>query len=63
MVGAGLGMQRLIFVDGVSAGIRTGAPWAFTLSDLSIGDHTLKATATDSDGATNATAPKRIRII
>lgn len=52
-----------LFVDGASAGVRTAAPWSCSLSGVSLGDHTLQARATDADGATNTTAPLRVRVV
>lgn len=38
--------------DGVLVGTASAAPYTFTLTDLEVGKHTLKAVATDNDGET-----------
>ena len=40
-----------LFVDDVSQSTLTMPPFEWTLSNLSVGDHELKATSTDDDGA------------
>jgi len=52
-----------LLVDDVSKGIVTASPYKFTLSGISNGEHTLKARASDSDGAINTTAPLKIKIV
>ncbi len=55
--------QVQLFADGLSLGLRTNAPYQFTLTGLTNGLHQLQATATDADGSTNNTALKRILIV
>ncbi len=48
-------------VDGVSVGIATAAPYSWTLSNLSPGQRTLKATVVDNKGAsTSASLPVNV---
>lgn len=49
--------------DGVSLGSDTTAPYTFTLSGVALGSRTVQATAWDSDGASNTTAPYRIKVL
>ena len=52
-----------LFVDNIWSGQDTSAPWSVNIDGLSLGSHTLKAVARDTDGQSNLTAEVRIEIV
>lgn len=52
-----------LYADGALLGADNAAPYTFSLAGLALGERILTAKAIDVDGATNTTAPKRIRIV
>lgn len=52
-----------LFIDDCSVGIDTDAPFSIKISDVTLGEHIVKATATDSDGGQNTTAPLRVQVV
>jgi len=56
-------VTRVEFFDGTtSIGVRTSAPYSISVSNLSLGSHTLKAIATDNENATGTSAIVSITI-
>ncbi|MEM9884318.1 MAG: Ig-like domain-containing protein [Bacteroidota bacterium] len=45
-----------LFYNGISQGTDTNAPYNWTITGLAIGTHTLRAVATDNEGASNETS-------
>src|SRR5262245_60175557 len=59
----GLITQVEFLTNGVSAGVVASQPFALVLSNVSLGDYSLSAVATDDHGATASSAPIGISVI